>query len=271
MSWQSKSVQDTLTILFIGDVMGKPGMEVLRRLLPGLLLRYRVDFCIANGENVDGGKGLSPKLFEEMRALGVDVVTGGNHILYRDKILPVLEESPHLIRPFNYPPGTPGYGSAVYDLKLGDKIAVLNLQGRAFLPLSDCPFRRGRAELERLASLAKVIVVDFHAEATAEKIAFARYVDGFCSAAIGTHTHVQTADEAILPGGTAYITDVGMTGAHSGVIGLETECALNRFLQVGQGGYASAATEDLRLSAVLLEIDSHSGKALRIERLQIGI
>jgi metallophosphoesterase (TIGR00282 family) len=264
-------VQDTLSILFVGDVMGKPGMEVLRHLLPGLLLRHRVDFCIANGENADGGKGLSPKLFEEMRGLGVDVVTGGNHSLYRDKILPVLEESPSLLRPFNYPPGTPGYGSGVFDLKLGDRIAVLNLQGRAFLPLSDCPFRRGRAELEQLASFTKTILVDFHAEATAEKIAFSRYVDGLCSAVIGTHTHVQTADEAIFPGGTAHITDVGMTGAHSGVIGLETECALSRFLQVGQGGRASMATEDLRLSAVLLEIDSHSGKALRIERLQLAI
>jgi metallophosphoesterase (TIGR00282 family) len=264
-------VQESLTILFVGDVVGKPGMEVLRHLLPGLLLRYRVDFCIANGENADGGKGLSPKIFEEMRGFGVDVVTGGNHILYRDKILPVLEENPSLLRPFNYPPGSPGYGSGVFDLKLGDKIAVLNLQGRAFMPLSDCPFRTGRPELERLASFTKVIIVDFHAEATAEKIAFSRYVDGFCSAVIGTHTHVQTADETTFPRGTAHITDVGMTGAHSGVIGLDTECALGRFLQVGQGGRTSMATEDLRLSAVLLDVDTHSGKALRIERLQLAI
>jgi len=264
-------VQNTLTILFIGDVVGKPGMEVLRRLLPGLLLRYRVDFCLANGENADGGKGLSPKLFEEMRELGVDVVTGGNHTLYRDKIIPVIEETPSLLRPFNYPPGTPGYGSGVFDLKLGDKVAVLNLQGRAFMALADCPFRTGRSEIERLAANTKSILVDFHAEATAEKMAFARFVDGRCSAVLGTHTHVQTADEAILPGGTAYISDVGMTGAHSGVIGLHTESALNRFLHTWQGGHTSMATDDLRLSAVLLDIESESGKALHIERLQISL
>jgi metallophosphoesterase (TIGR00282 family) len=262
-------VQDHLNILFIGDVMGTPGMEVLRRLLPGLLLRYRIDLCLANGENVDGGKGLSRPLFEEMISLGVDVVTGGNHTLYRDKIIPVIEEDPRLLRPFNYPPGTPGYGSGVFDLKLGNKVAVLNLQGRAFMPLADCPFRTGRAEIERLGSDSKVILVDFHGEATAEKMAFARYVDGFCSAVIGTHTHVQTVDESVLAGGTAYITDVGMTGAHSGVIGLDTETALNRFLQVSHGGRTAMATEDLRLSAALLEVDSESGKALRIERLQI--
>lgn len=250
--------------------MGPPGMDALRRLLPGLLLKHRVDLCLANGENVDRGRGLSQKLFDEMLALGVDVVTGGNHILYRDKIIPVLEENPRLLRPFNYPPGTPGYGSGIFDLKLGDRVAVLNLQGRAFMPLADCPFRTGHAEIERLASHTKVIVVDFHAEATAEKMAFARFVDGRCSAVIGTHTHVQTADEGILRGGTAYITDVGMTGAHGGVIGLDTDTALNRFLHVEHGGHTAMATGDLRLSAVLLEVDPESGRALRIERLQVS-
>ena len=263
-------MQDTLNILFVGDVVGKPGMEVLRHLLPGLLLKYRLDFCLVNGENVDGGKGISPKLFEEMRTLGVDVVTGGNHSLYRDKILPVMEESPSLLRPFNYPSGTPGYGSGVFDLKLQDRVAVLNLQGRAFMPLTDCPFQTGREEMKRLSTYTKIILVDFHAEATAEKMAFARYVDGLCSAVIGTHTHVQTADETILPGGTAYMTDVGMTGAHSGVIGLDTEGAIHRFLYVRHGKQASLATEDLRLSAVLLEIETQTGRALRIERLHLS-
>jgi metallophosphoesterase (TIGR00282 family) len=263
-------VQENLNILFVGDVVGKPGMEVLRRLLPGLLLKYRIDFCLANGENAEGGKGLSPKLFEEMRTLGVDVVTGGNHSLYRDRILPVMEENPSLLRPFNYPSGTPGYGSGVFDLKLQDRVAVLNLQGRAFMSLTDCPFQTGREEVKRLSAFTKIILVDFHAEATAEKMAFARYVDGLCSAVIGTHTHVQTADETILPGGTAYLTDVGMTGAHSGVIGLDTEGAINRFLYVRYGKQASLAKEDLRLSAVLLEIETQTGRALRIERLQLS-
>ena len=263
-------MQDTLNILFVGDIVGKPGMEVLRRLLPGLLLQYRVDFCLANGENADSGKGISPKLFEEMRMLGVDVVTGGNHSLYRDKILPVMEENPSLLRPFNYPPGTPGYGSGVFDLKLQDRVAVLNLQGRAFMPLTDCPFQTGRKEVKRLATFTKIILVDFHAEATAEKMAFAHYADGLCSAVIGTHTHVQTADEMILPGGTGYITDVGMTGAHSGVIGLDTESAIHRFLYVRHGNQTTLAKEDLRLSAVLLEIETQTGRALHIKRLQLS-
>jgi len=264
-------VTESVRVLFVGDVFGKPGVEALKRLLPGLLRSERVDFCIVNGENAEQGKGLVPAAVEELFQAGADVITGGNHSLYREKVHDLFDREPRLLRPLNFPEGTPGHGSGIFDARAGKRIAVLNLHGRALLPPSDDPFRLGKAAVEKLCGEAPLLIVDFHAEATAEKIAFARYVDGLATAVIGTHTHVQTADEEILPGGTAYITDVGMTGSHAGVIGMETEHALHRFLYPMSALKFSCAEGDVRLSAVLIEADATSGRALGIRRLQVRL
>lgn len=258
-----------MRILFVGDVFGKPGVEALRRLLPGLLRSEGADFCIVNGENAEQGKGLVPAVVEELFQTGADVITGGNHSLYRDKVHDLFDREPRLLRPLNFPEGTPGRGSGVYDARAGKRIAVLNLHGRALLPPSDDPFRMGKAAIEELRTETPLLIVDFHAEATAEKIAFVRYVDGLATAVVGTHTHVQTADAEVLPGGTAYITDVGMTGSHAGVIGMNTEHALHRFLFPMSALKFSCAEGDVRISAVLIEADAVSGRALDIRRLQV--
>jgi metallophosphoesterase (TIGR00282 family) len=258
-------------ILFIGDVFAKPGMEALKQLLPGLLRAEQVDFCIVNGENAEQGKGLVPAVIEEMFHAGADVITGGNHSLYREKVHDLFDREPRLLRPLNFPEGTPGRGSGVFDVRAGRRIAVLNLHGRALLPPNDDPFRMGKAAVEGLREETPLVIVDFHAEATAEKIAFARYVDGLATAVIGTHTHVQTADEEIFPGGTAYITDVGMTGSHAGVIGMKTEHALNRFLYPMSALKFSCVEGDVRLSAVLIEADDSTGRAFGIRRMQMRL
>lgn len=260
-----------MRILFVGDIFGKPGVEALQKLLPGLLRSERVDFCIVNGENAEQGKGLTPSTVEEIFHAGADVITGGNHSLYRDKVHDLFDREPRLLRPLNFPEGTPGHGTGVYDVKAGQRIAVVNLHGRALLPPSNDPFRLGKAAVEELRNETPLVVVDFHAEATAEKIAFTRYVDGIATAVIGTHTHVQTADEEILPHGTAYITDVGMTGSHAGVIGMKTEHALNRFLYPMSSQKSSCAEGDVRLSAVLIEANTVSGRAQSIQRLQVKL
>jgi 2',3'-cyclic-nucleotide 2'-phosphodiesterase len=258
-------------ILFVGDVFSKPGVEALQKLLPGLLRSEQAGFCIVNGENAEQGKGLSPAVVEEIFHAGADVITGGNHSLYRDKVHDLFEREPRLLRPLNFPEGTPGRGSGIFDARAGKRIAVLNLHGRALLPPNDDPFRMGKAALEELRNETPLVIVDFHAEATAEKLAFARYADGLATAVIGTHTHVQTADEEVFPAGTAYISDVGMTGSHAGVIGMKTEHALNRFLFPMSSLKFSCAEGDVRLSAVLIEADSATGHAQSIRRLQVRL
>ena len=260
-----------MRILFVGDVFGKPGVEALQKLLPGLLRTEQADFCIVNGENAEQGKGLVPSVVEEIFNAGADVITGGNHSLYRDKIHDLFDREPRLLRPLNFPEGTPGHGTGIYNVKAGKRIAVLNLHGRALLPPNDDPFRLGKAALEELKTETPLVIVDFHAEATAEKLAFARYVDGLATAVIGTHTHVQTADAEVFPGGTAYMTDVGMTGSHAGVIGMKTEHALNRFLFPMSSLKFSCVEGDVRLSAVLIEADTTTGRAQDIRRIQLKL
>lgn len=257
-----------MRILFIGDVVGRPGRDLVRELLP----RIREDdgpftFVLANGENAAAGFGLTEKVMEELFALGVDCLTGGNHIWDKKEFLPVLAGENRVLRPANYPEGCPGQGWTV--LERGDaRLAVLNLQGRTFMPPLDCPFRTADLLLGRISEQA--VFVDFHAEATSEKYALFRYLEGRVSAVVGTHTHVQTADEDVLPGGTAILSDVGMTGGHGGVIGMEKETTLSRFL-TGLPSKFSVCENDLRLCGVVVDIDEETGRALHIRRLQIRL
>jgi 2',3'-cyclic-nucleotide 2'-phosphodiesterase len=257
-----------LNILFIADIVGKAGRDITARFLDSLLRKHNVDFCIANGENAAEGRGITSRDFFEFKQMGIDVVTSGNHVWDQKDAHKLLAEQPTLLRPLNYPPDNPGLGSGVFATRRGEKIGVLNLQGRTFMyPIED-PFRLGKKEIERLRQHTPIIIVDFHAEATAEKLAITWHFDGLVSAVIGTHTHVQTADERILPGGTAAITDAGMTGPTDGVIGLARRVALKRFL-LGTPHRFEMATENLRLNAVLVTVDSQTGQAQAILRLNL--
>lgn len=258
----------TINILFIADIVGKPGLDITSKLLGEILKKYKVEFCIANGENAASGKGLTRSLARQLFYLGVDVITTGNHIWDNKDGYPLLKDSMRVLRPLNYPPENVGMGSGVFQLKEGRKIGVLNLQGRTFMPPIDCPFRIGLPEVEKIREQTNIIIVDFHAEATAEKMALGWYLDGKVSAVIGTHTHVQTADERILPKGTAYITDVGMTGAFDSVIGLRKEVAIRRFLMQTPMRY-EIAQENVRFCGVILSVDTNSGKATNIKRLML--
>lgn len=253
--------------LFVGDVVGRPGREVLQSGLPRLADRYRPDLIIVNGENAAGGVGITPPTYRELRKSGADVVTGGNHSWDKREIIAALEDLPVLLRPENYPEGSPGRGSCVVTARDGTRVGVLNLQGRVFLDPIDDPFRAADRVLRERAADADVFVVDFHAEATSEKIAMGRHLDGRVAAVLGTHTHVTTADECILPGGTAYITDVGMTGPHESVIGVRIEDALERFRTQRPVRYG-VAEGDRRISAVVVDVDPETGRARSIERVR---
>lgn len=256
-----------MRVLFVADVVGKPGRKIVQAQLPGLRSERAVDLVVANGENLAGGYGVTPALISELFDWGVDVVTSGNHIWDRSEGVALLESEPRLLRPANYPPENPGHGSYILRSREA-QIAVLNLQGRVFMPAIDDPFRVGRAIVDELRGETNLIVVDFHAEATAEKLCLAWYMDGLVSAVVGTHTHVQTADERIMPGGTAYVTDLGMTGSHAGVIGFEAEKALERTV-LGRRVRLELAEGDLRLQGAIVDIDPASGHAERIERIEL--
>ncbi|MBI5773128.1 MAG: YmdB family metallophosphoesterase, partial [Verrucomicrobia bacterium] len=217
-----------MKILFIGDIVGEPGRRAVKTLVPKLRARHGLDVVVANGENSAGGSGITPDTAAEIYSAGVDIITTGDHLWDQKEVIGLLTDEPRFVRPLNYPPGTPGQGSAVWQVKGRPAVAVVNVQGRTFMPPLENPFWRVRPEVERLRELTPIILVDMHAEATSEKIALARMLDGQVSAVIGTHTHVQTADDRILPGGTAYITDSGMTGPHDSVIGVEKEAVLTR-------------------------------------------
>ncbi|MFI5371986.1 MAG: TIGR00282 family metallophosphoesterase, partial [Candidatus Eisenbacteria bacterium] len=255
-------------LLFIADVVGSPGRDVVRALLPDLRRRLDAHLVICNGENSAGGFGLTQDSARSLFAAGVDVITGGNHLWDRKEALEYLSGEMRLVRPANLPPGTPGQGWAVYRASDGTPVGVINLLGRVFMKEAECPFRTADQALEALAERCKVVFVDFHAETTAEKVALGWHLDGRVSAVIGTHTHVQTADERILPGGTAYLSDAGMTAGFESVIGMEREPALRRFLTLMPERF-TPASGDPRLNAVLVRVDAATGHATTIERLQI--
>lgn len=255
-----------MKILFIGDVVGRPGRQVLSARLGRLIDTRRIDFVIANGENAAGGFGLTLDTVRDLFALDIHVLTSGNHIWDKKEIIDHLDRYPELLRPANYPPGLPGRGSGVFLTSAGIKVGVLNLEGRVFMNNLECPFRIADAMIEELRREASVILVDFHAEATSEKVALGHYLDGRVSAVVGTHTHVPTADERILPGGTAFITDVGMTGSRDSVIGIRKELAIEKFLNQWPVRFEIAKGEPL-LNAVLIDVDEQSGCARSIERV----
>jgi 2',3'-cyclic-nucleotide 2'-phosphodiesterase len=260
-----------MKILFIGDIFGQPGRRIVKEALPGLLEEYSPDLILANGENAAAGFGITPPLVEELLGLGIAVLTSGNHIWDKKEILPYLAEHAdgRLLRPANYPSGpgqAPGYGLYLGNTRAGVKYAVMNLQGRVFMPSIDCPFRAADRLLEQIPAEVKLRIVDMHAEATSEKMALGWYLDGRVTAVVGTHTHVPTADEAVLPGGTAYITDVGMTGPYDSVIGIDKASVVQKFLNQLPTRF-EVAKGDVRLSAVLVETDSASTRALSIQRI----
>jgi len=256
-------------LLFIGDIVGKPGRELVRRGLGPLVAHHRIDLVIANVENAAAGFGVTPDIADDFLEYGIDVMTGGNHIWDKKEIFPYFEEHPRLIRPANFPAGTPGRGVYLARTKAGVPVAVVNAMGRVFMTAIDNPFRVVDVEIEAVRRDARLIFVDFHAEATSEKIAMGWHLDGRVTAVVGTHTHVQTADERVLPQGTAYITDVGMTGPHDSVIGVDKSAILARFLTALPQRFETA-TENPRLNAVIVTGDETTGMASSIERLSLS-
>jgi len=255
-----------LNILFIGDIVGKPGLEMTTTILKSLLEKYRIDFCVANGENLTDGKGLSEEDAKKLFDIGVHVITSGNHVWDRWDSRKVLGGNRNILRPMNYPRENSGNGFVVYDLEAKGKVGVLNVQGRTYMQPLDDPFKTVDWVLGKINEQTKISLLDFHAEATAEKIAMGWYVDGRVSALVGTHTHTPTADAKILPRSTAYITDVGMSGPYDSVIGMNKEQAIHRFLKQTPHKYETA-TNDVHLCAVVIELETETGRALRIEQV----
>lgn len=259
-----------MRILFIGDIVGSPGRRIVADRLADIAAQQKIDLVIANGENAASGFGITPRLVEELLAAGIEVISGGNHIFDRREVLEYFPHQPRLLRPANYPDGTPGAGLYVGTARNSACYAVLNLQGRVFMASIDCPFRTADRELARIPVDVKVVIVDMHAETTSEKQAMGWYLDGRVTAVIGTHTHVATADEQLLPRGTAYITDVGMTGPHDSVIGMDKTVILRRFLD-GLPARFEVGAGDVQMNAVLIEADESSGRARAIERIRCRI
>jgi len=257
-----------MRILFIGDVVGKPGRQAVAALAPKLRAERGVELVIANGENSAHGAGLTASTVAALLDAGVDVITSGDHIWDQREIYEVIEREPRLVRPMNAAPTAPGHGSTIVNVGGKCAVGVLNLIGRVFMPPCDCPFRAAETEVARLRRQTNIIIVDLHAEATSEKIAMGRFLDGKVSAVIGTHTHIATADECILPHGTAYITDAGMCGPHDSVLGRDTDAVLRRFMtQLPQK--LEVAAGNVQLCGVIVEVDEDSGRALHIERIRI--
>jgi 2',3'-cyclic-nucleotide 2'-phosphodiesterase len=253
-------------ILFIGDIVGRPGRDLVRHGLAALVDHHQIDLVIANAENAASGFGITREIGDQLLDLGVDVMTSGNHIWDKKEALDYIGAEPRLIRPLNYPAGVPGNGSYLARTRSGVSVGVINAMGRVFMLSIDDPFTRVLKEIDALRERTRIVFVDFHAEATSEKIAMGWHLDGKATAVIGTHTHVQTADERILPKGTAYLTDVGMTGPHDSIIGVEIEAALGRFLTALPAKFETA-TGNPRLHAVIVDADEQTGRATDIERL----
>ncbi len=266
-----------MRVLFIADIVGSPGRHIVHERLADIVAQRQIDLVIANGENAASGFGITPRLAEELLKTGIDVLTGGNHSWDRKEILEYIPHEPRLLRPANFPEGNPGSGVYLGEAKNGVKYAVLNLQGRVFLPAIDDPFRKADSELAKLPGDVAFVLVDMHAETTSEKIAMGWYLDGRVTAVVGTHTHVATADERVLPEGTAYITDVGMTGPHAGVIGMDRSGIIKKFLD-GQPARFDVASGDVQMHCVVIESDDDAPRnaagrlrARAIERLCLRI
>jgi 2',3'-cyclic-nucleotide 2'-phosphodiesterase len=257
-------------ILFIGDIVGRPGRDLIKHGLAALVDHHSLDFVIANAENSAAGFGITREIGEQLLDLGIEVMTSGNHIWDKKEALDYIGIEPRLLRPANYPVAAPGNGSYLARTSTGVSVGVINLMGRVFMANIDDPFRVVLQQIDALKSRTRIIFVDFHAEATSEKIAMGWHLDGKVTAVVGTHTHVQTADDRILPKGTAYLTDVGMTGPHDSIIGVEVEPALNRFLTALPQKFETA-TGNPRLHAVIVEADEATGRATEIERLSYSL
>ena len=259
-----------MKVLLIGDIVGKPGRRAVREGLPDLINKLKINFVIANAENSAGGFGVTRVICEEIFSMGVDVLTSGNHIWDKKEAVTYISKENRLLRPANYPPEVAGAGSIIMKTQAGEKVGVLNISGRVFMQPLDCPFQIAKQELKTLKEETDIVIVDFHAEATSEKAAMGWYLDGKVSAVVGTHTHVQTADEKILPKGTAFITDVGMTGPANSVIGVKVEQIVEKFLTQIPTRFETARGEAI-LSCVVLDINEKTGLSSGIQRLQISI
>jgi metallophosphoesterase (TIGR00282 family) len=255
-----------LNILFVGDIVGKPGLELTTTLLRNYLEKFKVDLCIANGENLTEGKGLTEEDAKKLFGLGVHVITTGNHLWDRWHVRELLSKEKNILRPLNYPRENGGNGYVIYDLGTKGKVGVMNIQGRTYMQPIDCPFKAADWAVSKIRPETKVIFIDMHAEASAEKTAFAWHLDGRVSAIVGTHTHTPTADARILPKGTAFITDVGMTGPYDSVIGMRKDLAIKRFLHSTPYKY-EIAEHDVRFCGVALEVDVETGKARKFESI----
>lgn len=256
-----------MKILFIGDIVGKPGRQIVAELLPKIKDEFQLDFVVANAENAAGGSGITSPVADELFKCGIDLLTSGDHIWKKKEILEIIDKTRRILRPANYPEGAPGVGSCTLESRSGVTVGVINLVGRVFMQPVECPFQTAKREIEKLKKETPLILVDIHAEATSEKMALGYFLDGLVSAVIGTHTHIQTADEKILPRGTAYITDLGMTGPYNSVIGQRIDQIIQRFL-TGMPTRFEVATEDIQLHGVVLDVDSKTGRANSIERIQ---
>jgi 2',3'-cyclic-nucleotide 2'-phosphodiesterase len=259
-----------MTILFIGDIVGRPGRDLVQKGLRALVEHYDVDFTIANAENAAAGFGLTRDIGETLLDWGIDVMTSGNHIWDKKEVLEYIPGEPRLLRPANFPAGVPGRGSCVAQTRDGRSVGVINVMGRVFMAPLDDPFAVALREIDAVRHRARIILVDVHAEATSEKIAMGWHLDGRVTAVIGTHTHVQTADERILPGGTAYLTDAGMTGPHDSIIGMEKEPSLARFLN-GMPAKFEPAAGNPRLNGAVIEADDKTGRATKITRISYSV
>ena len=259
-----------MKILLIGDIVGKPGRRIVNRLLPDIVCQHEIDLVIANCENAAGGFGVTRDIVEELYRCNIDVLTSGNHIWDKKEVREFIEDYETLLRPANYPEASPGKGSALVRNSSGNFVGVINLAGRVFMQALDCPFRVAEREIEKLKDKTNIIIVDIHAEATSEKQAIGWFLDSRVSAVLGTHTHVQTADEKILPGGTAYITDVGMTGPFDSVIGMKKDIILARFLTNIPNKF-DVARRDVWLQGAVIDVDEDSGKSVKIDRLNVKL
>jgi len=256
-----------MKILFIGDIVGSPGREAVKKLLPGLKEEYSLDFIIANAENAAGGSGITARVSQELFDSGVSVLTSGDHIWKKSDIFELIRKEERVLRPINFPAGAPGFGSGVFKARNNIKIGVINVQGRVFMEALDSPFLTVSSAVDLVLKETNIIIVDVHAEATSEKVALGWYLDGKVSAVLGTHTHIQTADEKILPGGTAYLTDAGMTGPYNSVIGRKIENVLEKFITSVPVRF-EVALEDIQLHGAVIDIDEKTGKAISITRVQ---